>query len=170
MKHIFKLTILFSVTLILNSCEFYKRPPLGDCWDPPYLSTRTLSFDASGGIGTITFNPIWAIDDMYINNWEFENMLACGDGSEINETGEGICQLVYHVSIHYDSISKHPGSPIIRRWEATWFSITMEKDEKSNNQLIFVVKPNDTGKSRTLLMGMSIGNCFTSLAIGQSAE
>ena len=158
MKSIIKIAILFATALMLGGCN----EPDGKCSNPPHISTTTLNFNASGGVGAITLDAAWSIGAMFVDNWEFHNMLVCGVESDMDD---GICLLISIGSLPYGTEPKRPGERPIHHWESAWFTMTL-----TDGQLVFDVKPNDTGKERKLLMEMSDCNCFASLAISQSAE
>jgi len=172
MKNTFKITFLFGATLILVYCHGVCVEPDGKCSNPPHISTTTLNFDASGGVGTIILDSLWYIGGMYADSWEFHDMLVCFTDTTKDVADISVCHLVYLVDVDtllFES-TRQPGGRTVGRWESEWFSITSKNNESSYRQLVFEVKPNDTGKDRKLLIDLSDRNCFASLAISQSAE
>lgn len=171
MKSIIRIAVLFIAVLLLSSCV--RNELDGKCSNPPRFSARTLDFSASGGTGTITSNErFWDIRAVAIDDCQWETP----HGSYLSwiplgcfEIGEGDCWL----TVCCDTIRRPDSSQDFfraRRLESTWFSMDIKEDEESK-YLVFVVKPNDTGKDRKLMIDIFAGNCFLPyLVISQSAE
>jgi len=169
MKKIFLLLLFANVVLGLSCCY----NPKGTCNHPVRFSPNKLNFNANGGNGVITSNDdYWDMSDIYIDSTCSYHIYECliyhsNDCPTLLVHCDSIREPDYYTDLGYRIITR------ISKIEGEWFSITVTKKGKYNypQELTFEVKPNNTGRSRKVQVGIFNFNCFPpDLVITQTAE
>ncbi|MDR0680976.1 MAG: hypothetical protein LBG15_03875 [Dysgonamonadaceae bacterium] len=167
MKKIIFFILLFSVF----SCHFEKHSPDGDCSsrDSFKFSTTKATVNSAGGKIVITSGEkYWWIESLGFDD-KYYPCGACGEEGIVEDisvikNGEYFSDNT--VTQYCGNLSLNPYHLEIIRIETPWFTVIKETLQK----LVFDIDPNNSGKNRTLWLGIQAGDCFTGVNIEQTAE
>jgi hypothetical protein len=150
MKNILIICLVF----LLTTCNTTNTnvSPIGKWGDIIKFSTTELSFGVEGGTLSVTSEGKYWINGLFFN----EKYITGYCHEDIKEY-EGIKYLCD------DFWGESYEKPELSQFEGEWFIIT----KTSFYQLVFTLKPNDTGKSRWLRLDVSAGDYFTSIKVNQ---
>ena len=158
------------LVIIVKACEV--KEPKGKCNDPLSFSPAILNFDVEGGSDVVNSNSkYWDFSFVAVDDVEF----TVGSLFLLCDKEKGDCELVLLCEGLYDP--NNPGQQLpleqVRcpdEHESLWFSVKVDDETKTNRRVFISVKPNDTGKNRTVYFSVHSGNCFTEFSISQAAE
>jgi hypothetical protein len=158
MKHILFLACL---TLGMKACETIDGDKVGDIGP----SKMNLHFSAQGGVDTITTQETsW---------WIGRIMLIDGKSHQLHyeqDTTTGQYFLCCFKTEDGEDVRVTKSDPRsgtgIGKIEGPWFII----DKVTKQMLTFAIAPNETGKSRKLVLGLDAGNYGKDITVAQAAE
>jgi len=153
MKH-----ALFTLAIVLSM--FSCSEDIGKGRDTIKLSSSELFSTAEGGEFVVTTQS---------KNWNMERMISVDSefyGMGFDEEGNN-CYWPYNgIDFPIETGEDRAYCYYIVKIEGPWFTVHRVTEQK----IIFYILPNDTGRTRTLALGLSTLNFSTSLTLTQSAD